>query len=93
MKAKTIKTYYQQPILAIVKGVSAGKEVDFGVFRDRCPDTDWGEIQKVNLEISPERIKTEKLTEELRLKLLGDLAYVYGRDTKIFEEKLKEFGL
>jgi len=90
---KKILTYYGQPILETVKGISAGKETNFGVFRDRQPDRDWGEIQQTNLEISAEKIKTEELTDKLRIKLLGDLAYVYGNNTVKFEDKLKEFGL
>ncbi len=90
---KTIKTYYGQPILDTVKGISAGKEVDFGVFRDREPDADWGQIHQVNLERLAEKIKEQPLTEELKIKLLGDLAYAYGNNTKKFEEKLKEFQL
>ena len=90
---KTIQTYYGQPILEIVKAISAGKEVDFGVFRDRQPDRDWGQVQQVNLELSAEKIKEQPLTEELRIKLLGDLAYVYGNNASRFEQKLKEFEL
>jgi hypothetical protein len=90
---KTIKTYNGQPILEIVKGISGGREVDFGVFRDRQPDRDWGEIKQVNLEISPEKIKTEPLSNELRIKLLSDMAYVYGSCTAKFEGKIKEFDL
>jgi hypothetical protein len=90
---KTIKTYNGQPILEVVKGISAGKEVDFGVTRDRQPDNGWGQMHKVNLELSAEKIKETKITEHIKIKLLGDLAYAYGRNTNKFEQKLKEFEL
>ena len=89
----TIKTYYGQPILEIVKGISAGKEVDFGVTRDRQPDNGWGEMHKINLELSAEKIKETELNEHIKMKLLGDLAYAYGQNTNKFEQKLKEFNL
>jgi hypothetical protein len=57
----TIKTYYGQPILEVVKGISAGKEVDFGVCRDRDPDNGWGEMHKVNLELSGKKLKKQNL--------------------------------
>lgn len=38
-------------------------------------------------------IETRTLTPELKLRLLGDLAYVYGNKTIKFEEKVKEFKL
>ena len=63
------------------------------MFRDRFPDRDWSQVQQTNLEISAEKIKEEELTEELRIRLLGDLAYAYGSNTVKFEQKLKEFGL
>jgi len=88
---KTILVYNGQPILDITKGISAGKEVDFGVYRDRYPDNGWGEIRQVNLKLS--KPKKEKLTNELKLTLLVDLAFVYGNNTSKFEEKLKEFYL
>ena len=90
---KTIKTYYGQPILDVEKGISAGEEVDFGVFRDRQPDRDWGELQRVNLIHCSDKIEEQELTEDLRIKLLGDLAYTYGNDSNKFEQKVKEFGL
>lgn len=89
----TIKTYYGQPLLGTTKGISAGKETDFAIFRDRFPDSGWGELQQVNLELSAEKIQDSELTEELRITLLADLAYAYGSDTKKFTEKLKDFQL
>lgn len=88
---KTIKTYRGQPILEVSKGISAGKETDFGTFRDRLPDRDWSELQRTNMELN--KIEDSELTPELKLILLGDLAYMYGSDTVKFEEKLKEFNL
>ena len=86
-----MKTYRGNPILEIVKGTSAGKETDFGVFRNRYPDRDWAELQQVNMELG--NIEEEPLTENLRIKLLGDLAYAFGNNTVKFEQKLKEFNL
>ena len=89
---KTIKTKYGMPILDIVKGISAGKQVDFGVVRDKFPDRDWGEVKEVNLEFG-QGLRDTEFTEELRIKLLVDLAYVYGLNSNKFEQKLKEFEL
>lgn len=88
---KTILVYNGQPILDIIKSISAGKKVDFGVYRDRYPDNGWGEIRQVNLKLS--KPKKEKLTNELKLMLLGDLAFVYGNNTSRFEDKLKKLDL
>lgn len=84
-------TKYGEPILGIVDGVSGGKPTKFGVYRDRQPDRDWGEIIQKNMETGG--IETRTLTPELKLRLLGDLAYVYGNKTEKFEEKVKEFKL
>lgn len=88
---KTIKTYMGQPILEVSKGISAGEETDFGIFRDRCPDRDWSELQRTNMELN--KIEDSELTPKLKLILLGDLAYAYGSNTRKFEEKVKEYGL
>lgn len=90
---KTIKTYYGQPILDIAEGISAGEKVKFGVFRDRSPDSSWGELHQVNLVHCSDKIEEKPLTENLRIRLLSDLAYAYGDITDRFEQKLKEFGL
>lgn len=89
---KKILTYYGQPILDVVKGISAGKQVDFGVFRDRNPDRDWSELQQVNL-TTDRGLKEIELNDVMRKTFIEDLAYAYGRDTKIFGEKIKEFNL
>lgn len=77
---KTIQVFYsKQPCLNVDEG--------FGLNRDRNPDSGWGEVRSTNMSLS----KTVVLTPELRQTLLEDLAYVYGQNTKIFSEKLKEF--
>lgn len=38
-------------------------------------------------------VKEAELTEKLKETLLGDLAYVYGKDTITFINKLKEFEI
>jgi hypothetical protein len=78
------------PILHITKGISAGKEVDCGIYRDRNFDSDWDAIHSINLELTPPtRIL---ITPALRQQLLEDLAFTYGKDTNRFSDKLKEFG-
>ena len=60
----------------------------YGLNRDRNPDRDWPELRRTDITTG----KYVKETPELRQTLLEDLAYTYGRDTKKFTEKLKEFG-
>jgi len=89
MKIKV--TGQNQPILEISDGTSAGKTVDFGLYRDRFPDRDWGQLNRTNMQLT--EIKEVELTAELKEILIGDLAYCYGTDTKKFISKLKEFNL
>jgi hypothetical protein len=85
---KTIHVFSQnQPVLNIVTDDINNKE--YGVNRDRNPDSGWGEVRKTIMTSA----KEVELTEELRMILIEDLAFVYGSDSKKFTEKLKEFGL
>lgn len=61
----------------------------YGLNRDRHPDRDWGELRRSDVTDA----RHVKETPELRLILLEDLAYTYGRDSKKFREKLEEFNL
>lgn len=90
---KTIKTYYGQPILETVKRISAGKEIDFGICRDRNPDCGWGEMHQVNLSMNNIGLKESELDAELKLRLLEDLAYAYGNNTEKFRFYLLKFDL
>ena len=81
---KTIKTYLGMPILDVVKGIPEGKETDFGVYRDRDPYAGWGQVRRVNLELSKNKIREEIFTKDMKIKMLSDLAYVYGESSEIF---------
>jgi hypothetical protein len=86
-----IKMYNgRQPILNIEKGISAGKETDFGVCRDPHPDRGWGEIHSVNMEMA-KIVEVDIADEGVLLTLLTDLAYVYGNDSKKFKEELVKY--
>lgn len=82
--------YGNQPCLDIEVCQTPGPNFNrkYGLNRDRNPDRDWSELRNTDLSIA----KVVKDTPELRQILLEDLAYTYGRDTKKFSEKLKEFG-
>ena len=87
-----IKTIYGEPVLDIdVMDVKTGPYVGrlYGLHRDRNPDRDWGELSTSSMDSA----KEVDLTPELRLILLGDLAYAYGNDTDKFINKIKEFNL
>lgn len=89
---KTIKTFYNiQPVLDIrvekTPGPNFGKE--YGLNRDRCPDRDWGEYRSTSMDLT----KDTELTPELLQILVEDLANYYGENSKLFSEKLKEFGI
>ena len=89
---KTIKRYYGQPILETTKGISAGKKVDFGLYRDRNPDSGWGQMIQVNLN-TDKGIDEVRLNRANKLMLLQDLAYAFGSNTEKFTNKLLEFEL
>lgn len=89
---KILVTKNNEPILDIVKDISAGQETDFGVYRVAYPDCDWDRIHQINLSMDG-YTKTVEISDALKLVLLGDLAYVYGRNTMKFEQKIKEFEL
>jgi len=80
-----IKTIYGQPVL----GIRTEKGVEFGLNRDRFPDSCWDELRITTME----RAKEVELTNELKVTLLEDLAYAYGQNSKKFSEKLREFKL
>lgn len=87
---KTIKAVYgRQPIFEIVKGISAGVEVDFGIARDRNPDTGWGEFSQYNLELS-NKIEEVLFDDNMKKILLEDICAYYGKNAY---KKLKEFDL
>lgn len=85
-----MKTYQGNPILQIKEKVSAGNLVPFGLYRDRFPDNGWGELSWINFSASN---INEEDNEELRTKLLEDLAYAFGRDTLEFSKQLREHNL
>lgn len=75
---------------------SGGKDVLFGLKRDRNPDNGWGQLSWFNLESNPERVKRFVSIEHLPTiqTLVEDLAYAYGyNQPEIFTQKLKEFGI
>lgn len=80
-----IKTIYGQPVLEII----TEKDVEFGLNRDRNPDSGWNELSISTME----RAKEVELTDELKVTLLEDLAFAYGQNSKKFSEKLREFKL
>jgi len=87
-----IKTINGEPVLDVdIMDVKAGPNVGrlFGLHRDRFPDRDWCELRSSSMDSA----KEVELTQELRLILLGDLAYTYGNDTNKFIKKIKEFNL
>ena len=68
---------------------SSNHKVQFGLNRDRQPDSSWNELRNTRLDQAVEL----ELTPELKQVLLEDLAYAYGQDSEKFTEKLKEFKL
>lgn len=77
---KTIQVFSKnQPCLDIVG--------EYGINRDRNPDSGWGQLRKTFIDYSEE----VELTDKLRVILLEDLAYVYGENTEKFNQKLREF--
>lgn len=67
----------------------------FGLHRDRTPDSGWSEWRSGLMEKSNGLTETDINTPEgarLRLILLEDLAHRYGSDTYKFRAKLEEFG-
>lgn len=81
---RKIKTVYGiQPILEEKDGM--------GLNRDRIPDRDWNELRRTNM--LSDSIKEVNLTTEMKVTLIGDLAFAYGQDTNKFIEKLVEFDI
>ena len=79
-----VEMVHGQPIINIEVSASSGSR--FGDNRDRFPDSGWNELRTTNLDFN----KTTVLkldTKELKLTVLEDLAYAYGRNTKKFSEK------
>ena len=76
-----------QPCLDISFDIIQQKK--YGLNRDRFPDVDWGQLRKTVLSDA----KQVELTKSLKKILIEDLAYVYGKDSKKFSEKLIEFEL
>lgn len=89
MEGTMLVFYGNQPCLDTTVCETPGPNFQkkYGLNRDRQPDRDWGELR--NTDQSTGRFVKE--TPELRQILLEDLSYAYGRDTKVFTEKLKEF--
>jgi hypothetical protein len=83
MKIKVI--YKNQPILDI-------DEDNFGLNRDRNPDSGWGELRRSSLTHNKTIEVDLNENRKLAIILIEDLAYAYGSDTKKFNKKLKEFG-
>lgn len=57
--------------------------------RDRVPDRDWGELRRGRLDLC----KEVEANPELITRLVEDLAFAYGQNTKLFKSKLEEFGI
>jgi len=85
-----MKTYQGNPILQIKEKVSEGNLVPFGLYRDRFPDNGWGELSWINLSAANHK---EEDSQELKIKLLEDLAYAFGTDTVEFNRQLIEHNL
>ena len=83
-----IKVIQGEPILDVDND-------NFGLHRDRCPDTDWGQLRRSNMNDEGNMTNTKKveLEGEIKTRLLEDLAYAYGNDTKKFHDKLVEFKI
>jgi acyl-CoA-binding protein len=80
-----IYTIYGQPVLDI----NTREHGEFGLNRDRNPDSGWNELHGTTME----KAKEVELTDELKITLLEDLAFAYGQNSKKFNEKLREFKL
>lgn len=84
--------YGLEPVLNISvctnDGPNKGKK--YGLHRDRYPDSGWSELRNSFMD---HRCTEIELTDELKVRLLEDLAYAYGGDTPKFGAKLKEFNL
>lgn len=82
-----------QPCLNIskldVKEGTPNYGIEYGLNRDRNPDSSWSELRETILSEG----KLVDLTDDIKIILLEDLAYAYGSDTKLFNQKLKEFNL
>lgn len=89
MNMKTVKVIYgNEPILEVKKDMSAGEMVDFGLHRDRQPDSGWSELRWTRIN---ELVKEVELTPELCKILIEDICYCY--DNKHIFNKLKEYEL
>ncbi len=89
-----ILTIHSNPVLDVIKSDTTDKSSpnyrrEYGVNRDRDPDNGWSESRQTCMTYS----KEAELTPDLKIKLLEDLAFVYGRNSKMFSQKLKEFNL
>jgi hypothetical protein len=88
-----IKVFYgNQPVLDTrieSEGVNKGKE--YGLNRDRNPDSGWGELNWKHME--GEWLSEVEMTDGLKAILLQDLAYADGNNSNEFLNKLHEFEL
>ena len=89
---KTIKTFYNiQPVIdiSIEKASCPNFGKEYGLNRDRNPDSGWSEWRSSLMDNS----KDTEVTPELLQILVEDLANYYGGNSREFSEKLKEFGI
>lgn len=78
---KILVFYGNQPCLHIADNM--------GLHRDRNPDNGWEEMRNTTLN----NVKEVELTPELKQILLEDIAFMWGRTSSRFTNKLKEFNL
>lgn len=92
-----IKTINGMPILDVNvhEGEGPNKGVEFGLIRDRQPDTDWTELRRSRME-GDRVVEIDVLdgkNHRLLDTLIEDLAYAYGSETPKFCGKLMEFKI
>lgn len=88
---KILTTQFGEPILEITKDISAGLETDFGLHRDRVPDNGWSELRRCNMETT--NLKEVEFNETTSQRLIEDLAFAFGGNTKKFQKRMEEMQL
>ena len=88
-----ILTFYDiEPVLDTKVETAEGpnKGVKYGLHRDIMPDAGWGELRWTRLDKAVNKYDSDG---KLKVKLLEDLAFAFGKDSTKFREKLIEFKL
>lgn len=86
----TIDVFYgNEPVIEVK--FDAQQNAHYGLHRDRVPDRDWPELRWTRID-NNDKYKSVKLTDELKIILLEDLAFTYGKTNEL-RGKLIEFNL